>query len=291
MLNIPIVLGHRGASASAAENTQLAYMLAFMQGADGIVADVRLTADNEVVAVHDADLRRTGKRAVKVAKSKLADLQSIDVGATSGPNSYGQRVPALKDILPLIGPHKMLFLNIKSGPGTVSAIAACLKGKRLKADQVQFIAEDEETLAELRKVLPKYPRHLLRQLQWQIKTAEWLPDIKAILGTAKAQEVTGIFFDGRSITQEPAFVKKALAQKFQVHAWQVNRSPKAKKLATAGVSSIITDYPGRISMALMTSEKPAQIAVGKASAAARQAKSSKPAKASKGRPPRLARAS
>jgi len=49
----PLILGHRGASAHAADNTITAYHLAREHGADGIECDVRLTADDVIVMHHD----------------------------------------------------------------------------------------------------------------------------------------------------------------------------------------------------------------------------------------------
>jgi glycerophosphoryl diester phosphodiesterase len=49
----PLVLGHRGASAHAADNTIAAYRLALEHGADGIECDVRRTADDVIVMHHD----------------------------------------------------------------------------------------------------------------------------------------------------------------------------------------------------------------------------------------------
>jgi len=52
----PLVIGHRGASADAPENTIAAFELALEQGADGIELDVHLTADGQPVVIHDFTL-------------------------------------------------------------------------------------------------------------------------------------------------------------------------------------------------------------------------------------------
>lgn len=60
MLSLPpdrfLVLGHRGASAHARENTPAAFRLAREMGADGVELDVRRTADDRLVVYHDAEL-------------------------------------------------------------------------------------------------------------------------------------------------------------------------------------------------------------------------------------------
>ena len=46
---VPQVVAHRGASADNAEHTLGAYLRALAVGADGLVCDVRLTADGHLV--------------------------------------------------------------------------------------------------------------------------------------------------------------------------------------------------------------------------------------------------
>ncbi len=56
----PLVLGHRGASAYATDNSIEAFELAVAQGADGVELDVRFTADGAVVLHHDPDIGEMG---------------------------------------------------------------------------------------------------------------------------------------------------------------------------------------------------------------------------------------
>jgi glycerophosphoryl diester phosphodiesterase len=53
---VPLVYGHRGASAAAPENTLEAYRMAAELGADGVELDVRRSADGALVLHHDAVL-------------------------------------------------------------------------------------------------------------------------------------------------------------------------------------------------------------------------------------------
>ena len=55
----PMVIAHRGASEDAPEHTLAAYRRAIEDGADGLEADVRLTADGHLVCVHDRRVDRT----------------------------------------------------------------------------------------------------------------------------------------------------------------------------------------------------------------------------------------
>lgn len=59
-LGRPLVLGHRGASAHAGDNTIEAFELAVAHGADGVELDVRFTADGVVMLHHDPDVGEMG---------------------------------------------------------------------------------------------------------------------------------------------------------------------------------------------------------------------------------------
>ena len=48
-----LVIGHRGASVAAAENTVQAFVLADAMGADGVEMDVRLAPDGRLLVKHD----------------------------------------------------------------------------------------------------------------------------------------------------------------------------------------------------------------------------------------------
>ena len=77
----PLIIGHRGASAVAPENTLAAFARAFEDGADGIELDVRLSRDGVPIVIHDPNLRHTGLRKARVARLTAESLSQIDVGS------------------------------------------------------------------------------------------------------------------------------------------------------------------------------------------------------------------
>src|SRR5918993_337434 len=81
MSRLPLIIGHRGSSALAPENTLAAFRRAIADGADGIEFDVRLARDGVAVVIHDATLERTGLLKRKVSQLTAADLQATDVGS------------------------------------------------------------------------------------------------------------------------------------------------------------------------------------------------------------------
>jgi len=76
----PLIIGHRGSSAVAPENTLAAFNQAFTDGADGIELDVRLSRDSVPVVIHDATLKRTGGSTRAVANMTAVELGHINVG-------------------------------------------------------------------------------------------------------------------------------------------------------------------------------------------------------------------
>lgn len=78
---LPLIIGHRGASAVAPENTLAAFARAFADGAAGVEFDVRLARDGVPVVIHDSSLRHTGLRKARVARLTSERLNQIDVGS------------------------------------------------------------------------------------------------------------------------------------------------------------------------------------------------------------------
>jgi len=80
----PLVLGHRGASAHAGDNTLEAFQLAVEQGADGVELDVRFTSDEAVILSHDATAAGFGvysERSFADLRSELPDVPSLEEAA------------------------------------------------------------------------------------------------------------------------------------------------------------------------------------------------------------------
>lgn len=80
------VVGHRGNSAHAPENTLESFRQAVKLGVDALEFDVRLTKDGEVVVFHDATVARTTGESGAVAELTLAELRRLDAGATYSRN-------------------------------------------------------------------------------------------------------------------------------------------------------------------------------------------------------------
>lgn len=98
----PLIIGHRGASAVAPENTMAAFEAAIAAGADGIEFDMRLSRDGVPVIIHDDTLRRTH------------GLRSA-VNALTADELVKLNVPTLRQLFELMVQNSLLLcLEIKA---------------------------------------------------------------------------------------------------------------------------------------------------------------------------------
>ena len=74
MLQLPKVIGHRGAMAYAPENTLDSFREAHRRGATWVEIDVKLTADGVPVVMHDDSLKRTTGVDRLVAEMRASEL-------------------------------------------------------------------------------------------------------------------------------------------------------------------------------------------------------------------------
>ena len=107
------VAAHRGFSEKYPENTMAAFRAAIEAGADEIETDVRMTADGELVLIHDDNVSRTTDGTGKVCEMTLAELKKLDAGVKKGKEFAGARIPTLRELLELCKEHPALTLDIE----------------------------------------------------------------------------------------------------------------------------------------------------------------------------------
>ncbi len=96
------VHAHRGGAGLAPENTLAAFRNALSLGADVLEMDLHVTADGEVVVIHDPTLERTTNGRGFVRATTLADLQRFDAGSWFNARFAGERIPTLRAVLELV---------------------------------------------------------------------------------------------------------------------------------------------------------------------------------------------
>jgi glycerophosphoryl diester phosphodiesterase len=234
-MNLPPVIGHRGAAARAPENTLAGFRRAKALGCDWVEFDVRLTADGALVLCHDDRLDRTTDGKGRVADKSLQEIRQYDAGAWFDPGFVGERVPSLEEALTLCAELGLgANIEIKAERGSAGATAAAVSASlaRLGGARPALLASSfaVEALSAMRDLAPQVPRGLLLRLL----SRGWA-------ATAQRLDCTTVNFDHRRLSA--ALVAAIRTAGYPVLAYTVNDPERARLLLRWGVTSVFSDVP------------------------------------------------
>jgi glycerophosphoryl diester phosphodiesterase len=237
----PKFIAHRGASADAPENTMAAFQLAWEQGADGIEADFFLSADGQVVCIHDKNTKKTGSGNLEVGKSTLAQLRSIEYGAWKNPKFKGEPIPILADVLDGIPEGKWFFLEIKDSGKIVPAIAEIIKAKRPDTDRLVIISFHAQVIQACSELLPEYRAILLSDLKDFNKPGQ----AGKFAEQLRSSGSRGLAYkEHESIPA--AWLSEVAGDGGILATWTINTPAPALRAIERGVDFIITDRPAAL---------------------------------------------
>lgn len=221
-----LVIGHRGASVAAAENTVQAFVLADAMGADGVEMDVRLAPDGRLLVKHDP------------LPTELGDLAGY---------------PELSDVLAACG-DMLVNVEIKNSAdepghdpsGAVVEPTIAEMRRHGSIDRWIISSFDWETIERCRAAAP------------DIATAYLVMKATAdvIEQTASAGHVA-VHPDEESVTAET--VAACHAAGLAINTWTCNDPDRLKELAEWGVDGACTDVPDIALTALGRRISPAEV--------------------------------
>jgi glycerophosphoryl diester phosphodiesterase len=232
----PLVLGHRGASADAPENTLAAFRLAMAQGADGVELDVWRCGTGEVVVIHDEDARRTAGAPLRIADAPLATLRGLDAGAHAGERFRGERIPLLEEVLDgLPGAVVNVELKSRGRDMRLAGETARVIARAGAEDRVIVSSFDYRLVAAFRAAAPALPVGLLFDAghRWRLRTALAI----RLLGPAAVHP--------ERVLVTPARARAWHARGLAVNVWTVDDAGEVERLVAAGATAVITNTPGR----------------------------------------------
>ncbi|MGP6175919.1 glycerophosphodiester phosphodiesterase [Microbacterium sp. A196] len=151
------IIGHRGDSAAAPENTMAAFELTTSVGAEYFEVDIRMSKDGVPVVMHDSTVDRTTDGTGAVADLTIAELEALDAGSWFDESHAGARIPALDDVLALVaGPHRTDVVIEYKGRWTKAGVRATIEMIDHAGLENRVIAQSfsEKTVAQLRKAAP-----------------------------------------------------------------------------------------------------------------------------------------
>ena len=232
----PVIFAHRGASAQAPENTLASFELALSQGADAIELDAKLSADGEVVVIHDPTVDRTTNGHGRVAQLSLTELHSLDAGSFFSEKYRGQKIPLLEEVFEAVG--KKLFINVElknyDAPydQLVEKVCALVKKHEMEKKIIlsSFLASN---LKKAKSFLPEIPRGLLALRGWK---GAWARSFGFSFGdyVALQPHLT-------DVTKQQ--IVRVHRLKRRVYVWTVNKTEDMARLNNWGVDGIFTDDP------------------------------------------------
>ena len=235
-LSHPAIFAHRGASAQAPENTLAAFELAVAQQADAIELDAKLTADGQVVVIHDPTVDRTTGSHGRVKDLTLAQLQSLEAGSFFSEKYRGERIPTLEEVFETLG--KRIFINVEltnyNTPRDHLVETVCMLVKRFGLQKsVMFSSFFASNLSKARAYLPDVPRGLLA---FRGFLGAWARSFGFAFGRYQA-----LHPNLKDVT--PQQVQRVHRLQRRIHVWTVDAAEDMRRLFGWGVDAIFTDDP------------------------------------------------
>ncbi|MBS0290498.1 MAG: glycerophosphoryl diester phosphodiesterase [Proteobacteria bacterium] len=233
------LIGHRGISTLAPENTLASFELVSKKGFNWVEFDLRLTADNHLIIFHDDTLERTTNGNGFVHEQNWEDLSTLDAGHWFDPCYQGEKIPLFSKILPRLI-QLNLYLNIEL---KIPCFATQIHQKTL--------------IHQLKKALLSYwpkamPWPLISSFHWDLilELRNFIPDVPIgflqetctldLVDLVAKTPNAALHCDYRSLDE--TFLAKASKQ-IPILAYTINEPEIAIKLLNAGVYGIFSDNP------------------------------------------------
>ena len=242
-MSTPLIIGHRGASAVAPENTMAAFGEAIAAGADGIEFDVRLTRDGVPVIIHDSTLRRTGGLQRRVGELTWSELEQVDAGSWFNQRFATETVPTLKELLTLFESNNLfLHLEMKSdspSEHTPLADACCrLINEHSLKERIVVSCFDHAALK------------VVKSIDSEIKTAALFEPSLSNLSVLSNDRVINqaIAVGASALALHHRLARKQLVDKAKllgwgVAVWTVDDPAWIERARSIGIDALITNNP------------------------------------------------
>jgi glycerophosphoryl diester phosphodiesterase len=248
---IPEIVGHRGAAGEAPENTIAGLQHAIAQGVRHVEIDLRLSADQQLVVIHDHNLQRTTGHNGTVSEFDAATLNTFPaINSFSNSSSTWQTnalgISTLAQLMASTTELESYQLEIKSDEHTnttalVNALAEFFPSAD-SAKKVIITSFDVALISQLKQLCPHLKTGIIAK-QYASKA------IEAAL-TLNCHHLCLHYMLALNNTE---LIHKALtANTLHVSVWTVNEPQLLPPLMQIPVNSVITDVPTVMFSALQT---------------------------------------
>lgn len=232
------IFAHRGASGYYPENTLLSFKKALSFPIDGIELDVHKSKDNELVVIHDEDIKRTFKGKGLIKDYTLDELKAFKCKNTKYEDNDLCKIPTLEEVLNLIKDSDVT-LNIEAKTDLINY--------HLEEDVLKLIKKYN---IEDRVIISSFNHECIKDFQdlnFKLKYGalysnkeDYLPE-ENIVKHAKKLNVYSIHISKRLVSKE--IVDLAHENNLKVFVYTVNRPYTMNKMIKLNVDGVFTDYP------------------------------------------------
>ncbi len=241
------IVGHRGASYDAPENTVASVKLAWDQKADAAEFDVYLSKDGKIVVLHDKNLKRTAGIDKNVTDLTADELTKMEVGRWKGDRFAGERLPMLEDVLATVPAGKRVFIEVKCGPEIVPELDRVLKATQLKPEQTAIISFSSDVVAASKKARPDLKTYWIVSIVPKKgkdgQKDQPAPTATELIATAKRIRADGLDLSATPTVLTADYARAVKASGLALLVWTVNDVELARKMVAIGVEGITTDRP------------------------------------------------
>lgn len=230
-----LIIGHRGASAYAPENTLAAFKLAVAMKADLVEDDYHVTKDDRLIVIHDSTVDRTtdaikkwGGQKIAVKSKTLAELRTLDAGSWKDPRFAGEKLPTFGEAARTMLKGSVPLLEQKSGSA-------------------------KQTLAELKEI-DAVEKVVVQSFNWQFLRQLHDLEPKIVLGALGNGELTAtrirvimktgagvVGWEHKDLNADA--IQRIHAAGMRAWAWTVDDEKDIRRLVEAGIDGIITNRP------------------------------------------------
>jgi glycerophosphoryl diester phosphodiesterase len=254
------IIGHRGASQDAPENSLESMQLAWEQGAYAAECDIIRTRDGRLVLMHDDSTKRTARNGedLLVEESAWHDLKDLDVGSWKDPKWEGVKIPLLEEVLHAIPDGKNLYIEIKSGntnhgadERVIDDLEELMTKDAVAPEKITFICFDHNFLNHLKKRLPRYnacyvTSYIAFPGRWP--EVRKLRELESYIDAARANDIDGLDLESSSVINGE-WVKKIHDAGLKVTIWSYAKDDtleNARRYQEMGVDFLTTNTPSKI---------------------------------------------
>ncbi|MFC4601229.1 glycerophosphodiester phosphodiesterase [Cohnella hongkongensis] len=242
-----MTVAHRGSSGYAPESTLAAYRLGVKMKADYLEIDVQMTADGELIAMHDKTVDRTTNGKGTVGRMTLAQIKALDAGSWfnekhpiyAREDYENERVPTIREIFEEFGKNTRYMLETKDPsqqPGLEEKLWALIEEFNLE----KHVAVQSFSAASLKKFRAWDEEVPLFQLLWYNRPAQ-ITERKLTEIAAYASGIGANF-----LRIDESYVKKVKQAGLLIYPYTVNYQVNMEKAVKWGVDGVHTDFPDRL---------------------------------------------